>query len=407
MQTSQQQQQQSNNSNVDEEKIFPFDFNYTIKKLDILLNSLIYNSTNDEIKDNKKWIVRLPPYCSRLQSGYNCGIVGIRMAIEFIDKSFLEKSFIDELFMTAVLKGYSKEGEMFSSYHLSEITNLLFNNLNFNYIKSNVVSFPTAADILNQLSNGFPILVPYDADKNWRPCTTGGTRAHWAMIIGFIIPNKSNNSNNNNNNSNNNKNNNNNNNCNNTLKYKFKKIEKKNKFEGYREEDDENFYESCCKKINQDNINQYEEKYMFLTNRFGSSGDDDNDIGDNIRIKDEFKLQFFEKPTTSFNRLPFIDDDYDDDNDGDINDKNENDNIDENEIEKTKEFFSSKILNHDQVYLICQHGKSPIVQLWEYSLLRDSNSCLTEFPKERRNDERWIIPNDLNDLKNKWIFLKR
>ncbi|KAM9989874.1 hypothetical protein ACTFIY_005928 [Dictyostelium cf. discoideum] len=389
--------QQSNN--VDEEKIFPFDFNYTIKKLDILLNSLIYNSTNDEIKENKKWIVRLPPYCSRLQSGYNCGIVGTRMAIEFIDKSFLERSLIDELLMTAVLKGYSKEGEMFSSYHLSEIINLLFNNLNFNYIKSNVVSFPTTADILNQLSNGFPILVPYDADKNWRPCSNGGVKAHWAMIIGFIIPNK--NSNNNN--------------CNNTLKYKFKKIEDKNKIKGYLEEDGENYYESCCQKINQDNMNQYGEKYMFLTNRDSddnnNNNNNNNDNGNNIQIKDEFKLQFFEKPTTSFNRLPFINDDYDDDddnNDGDNdnNDETINKDLDENEKEKN-EFFSTKVLNYDQVYLICQHGKSPIVQLWEYNLLRDSNSCLTEFPKERRNDERWIIPNDLNDLKNKWIFLKK
>ncbi|KAK5582459.1 hypothetical protein RB653_004044 [Dictyostelium firmibasis] len=400
MQTS--QQFGDKNKDIDEEKIFPFDFSYTIKKLDILLNSLIYNSTNDEIKENNKWIIRLPPYCSRLQSGYNCGIVGIRMAIEFIDKSFLGKEFIDELFMTAVLKGYSKEGEMFSSYHLSEITNLLFNNLNFNYIKSNVISFPTTSDILNHLSNGFPILVPYDADKNWRPCCTGGTRAHWAMIIGFIIPNNSNTINDN---TCNNKD------KNNTLKYKIKKIKVNNnndindKFKaitGYEEEKNENFYENYCKKINQDNINQYREKYMFLTNRY--SGGDDGDNSEDIQTKDKFKLHFFEKPTTSFNRLPFIDDDYDDYSD---NDDNYETIVDENERKKQKEFFETKLLNHDQVFLICQHGKSQIVQLWEYNLLRDSNSCLSEFPKERRNDERWIIPNDLNDLKNKWIFLKR
>lgn len=36
--------------------------------------------------------------------------------------------------------------------------------------------------------HGYPILVPYDADRNNQPCELKGSKAHWAVIKGFMLP---------------------------------------------------------------------------------------------------------------------------------------------------------------------------------------------------------------------------
>lgn len=41
--------------------------------------------------------------------------------------------------------------------------------------------------ILNHLHNGWPILIPYDADFNHQPCNKLGYRAHWAVLLGFCL----------------------------------------------------------------------------------------------------------------------------------------------------------------------------------------------------------------------------
>ena len=40
--------------------------------------------------------------------------------------------------------------------------------------------------LLGHLSRGRPILVAYDCDSNHAPVMRGGTRAHWAVILGFV-----------------------------------------------------------------------------------------------------------------------------------------------------------------------------------------------------------------------------
>lgn len=43
-------------------------------------------------------------------------------------------------------------------------------------------------EMLEKLSNGSVLLVPYDVDKNHEPCLSGGKKAHWAAVKGFVVP---------------------------------------------------------------------------------------------------------------------------------------------------------------------------------------------------------------------------
>ena len=47
--------------------------------------------------------------------------------------------------------------------------------------------------LIKHLCKGYPILVPYDADRNHEPCLKRGQKAHWAVITGkaqYNIPYK-------------------------------------------------------------------------------------------------------------------------------------------------------------------------------------------------------------------------
>ncbi|GAM26469.1 hypothetical protein SAMD00019534_096440 [Acytostelium subglobosum LB1] len=131
------------------------------RKLPLLLNAILYSwSVDGNTNTNDKWLVKLPIFKYRLQSSFNCGLVAARMAIEHLMDRVYEEAAMDMLQMS-IKRGYSREGEMFSAFDLASITMDYFGN---------------------------PILVPYDADKNWRPCIQNGHRPHWAMIIGFVLP---------------------------------------------------------------------------------------------------------------------------------------------------------------------------------------------------------------------------
>ena len=40
--------------------------------------------------------------------------------------------------------------------------------------------------LLHHLSQGWPVLFPYDSDANHEPCLREGKRAHWAVVFGFL-----------------------------------------------------------------------------------------------------------------------------------------------------------------------------------------------------------------------------
>ncbi|KAF2075178.1 hypothetical protein CYY_003526 [Polysphondylium violaceum] len=304
---------------VDEEHVYLFDETSIRKKLNLLLSSLIFVSDNKDIEDIVDyWILRLPKFNTRLQAGYNCGLVALRIAIEYIINDTIDQEFSASLLKYSIDKGYSNEGELFSSYYLQDICNHFFSNDKYN-INAIVYESPSLLDIMNHLSIGLPILVPYDADKNWRPINEKGKRAHWATIMGFIIPQINNNN--------------------------IIKLINNN------DDDDKDI---LFKLNNKDIIVQDSLKTLYINNKYSNQ---------------QPSIQFF-------------------------NNNNNSNNTDN----------SFKLIDNN-IYLICQHGKSKFIQLWEYTSLKSSNQCLSEPDKERLLSSRWKIPDNLRDLQNKWIFL--
>lgn len=90
-------------------------------------------------------------------------------------------------------KGVTKHGEMFSAMALAELANDIFSMTKGTQDMTAVME---SSDILNspfELMNFFIgneknlLLVPYDSDFNQQPCQKQGLRAHWAVLLGFVL----------------------------------------------------------------------------------------------------------------------------------------------------------------------------------------------------------------------------
>eukprot|EP00033_Pygsuia_biforma_P001536 GCRY01001731.1.p1 GENE.GCRY01001731.1~~GCRY01001731.1.p1 ORF type:complete len:292 (-),score=41.69 GCRY01001731.1:344-1219(-) len=127
----------------------------------------------------------LQNFVSRLQSGPNCGLVCIQVLIDAMNKvpEAIENEYlIDALLNFARKRHFSKMGEMFSALHLAIVGNAFAHHR----FKAEVSSV-SIVSITKHLLRGYPILIPYDAAGNHRPCHTGGAHAHWAALCGIVV----------------------------------------------------------------------------------------------------------------------------------------------------------------------------------------------------------------------------
>nr|XP_015914982.2 UPF0692 protein C19orf54 homolog [Parasteatoda tepidariorum] len=155
------------------------------------LRTKIVNSGNclnaNEQTSRLKYVFRdtdllIVSYCnsvhSIIQEGPSCGIVALSMASQFFNN-------IDTSDILACAKkfNFSRSGEVFSAYNMSELASLLLDCDAFviNDLKNNVHM------ILSHICKGLPVLMPYDADKNHEPGFNNGRCAHWAVISGLCF----------------------------------------------------------------------------------------------------------------------------------------------------------------------------------------------------------------------------
>ena len=61
--------------------------------------------------------------------------------------------------------------------------------------------------------------------------------------------------------------------------------------------------------------------------------------------------------------------------------------------------------NEDELYLVCQHGKSKNPALWSYRTLQQSNNNLKHPNQEKKESGRWKIPDTLSELQDHIILL--
>ncbi|ESO86175.1 hypothetical protein LOTGIDRAFT_235539 [Lottia gigantea] len=114
-----------------------------------------------------------------IQKGPQCGMVALAMAAQLMNKPEVSA---EKIFITAKMKNFTKQGEIFSAEYISRLAHQVLN------CHSEVVEMVNGKKgILQQLLRGSVLLVPYDADRNHGPCKKKGHKAHWALISGFFL----------------------------------------------------------------------------------------------------------------------------------------------------------------------------------------------------------------------------
>jgi len=117
------------------------------------------------------------PTTARLQEGPQCGLVALAMAGDNLD--------LEEVVRTAKERGYTKQGEMFSVEDMASLARSMLDR------EVEVVKSEQLLDsrlVMTRLSQGRALLVPYDCHHNHSPAMLGGTKAHWALVTGFVMP---------------------------------------------------------------------------------------------------------------------------------------------------------------------------------------------------------------------------
>ena len=70
---------------------------------------------------------------------------------------------------------------MFSAQDMGSLGKKYY-ELTFEVIDSGLDDY---VQILNHLCRGYPVLIPYDEDRNHEPCLKKGNQSHWAVITGM------------------------------------------------------------------------------------------------------------------------------------------------------------------------------------------------------------------------------
>ncbi|XP_055384313.1 actin maturation protease [Condylostylus longicornis] len=123
---------------------------------------------------------------SIIQQGPTCGLTCLSM---LINEALSPK----ELLELAKNWQYTLNGEMFSAKNLCDILRKVITEKNYNNITCQLHEGPlNCAKVKNFITNDACLFVPYDPDYNHSPCLKSGHKAHWALIIGYLIDNDDN-----------------------------------------------------------------------------------------------------------------------------------------------------------------------------------------------------------------------
>jgi len=113
----------------------------------------------------------------RLQEGPQCGLVALAIAGG-------ETVLVDQVQQEAIRMGYTKQGEMFSVDNMSHLSSTVLST-------EALISLTTAMQdsewVVDHITRGWMLLVPYDCAHNHTPAMEGGRKAHWGLITGFVI----------------------------------------------------------------------------------------------------------------------------------------------------------------------------------------------------------------------------
>ncbi|KXJ22741.1 UPF0692 protein C19orf54 homolog [Exaiptasia diaphana] len=154
-----------------------------------------YGSSN-----NRNWILCDVNLHAKLQGNApRCGLVALSMAVEMAQRLSKQtaqpsvgsptlipyndfESEMMALLKLAKLKKFTSKGEMFSAKNLGVLAKEFY-GLD---VRITDCGLDDISGIFNHLSEGNPILVPYDASANHAPCLENGNKSHWAVLTGIF-----------------------------------------------------------------------------------------------------------------------------------------------------------------------------------------------------------------------------
>ncbi|EDV42405.2 uncharacterized protein Dana_GF17032 [Drosophila ananassae] len=114
---------------------------------------------------------------STLQVGPTCGLTALSMLLG-------GQPTAAELLKESIAQEYTLNGELFSGQYLYEITRKYLHPRGACQLHEGILNCDKVKELLHA---GGCLLVPYDADVNHAPCLKSGHRAHWALIVGFLV----------------------------------------------------------------------------------------------------------------------------------------------------------------------------------------------------------------------------
>ena len=159
--------------------VFVIDENQNRKAL---LRTLKYYDLQERKKGiEPSWIAINRNIGARLQDGPSCGLVGLRMAVEGL--GCISTLSMNEILDLAKSLKYTNRGEMFLASNLALLGERLFPEFQFT-----VQQFPSSKEFIDLILDGCILLVPYDCAGNHTPGLFKGSKAHCALIKGFVSP---------------------------------------------------------------------------------------------------------------------------------------------------------------------------------------------------------------------------
>lgn len=125
-----------------------------------------------------------------LQDGPTCGLIALKLAADILKTSGSLASLpttgeneIAELLQLSKESCFTYWGEMFSAKDMVSLARMYY-GMNYQVGSSGLEDY---MKVVNHIVQGYPVLVPYDADRNNEPCLKRGHKAHWVVVTGCLI----------------------------------------------------------------------------------------------------------------------------------------------------------------------------------------------------------------------------